>query len=150
MPEHTLVGTWDLVSYTIMNEEGVKIAEPFGPSPRGLLIYTKNGFMSGQLMSTSRPQWRSDLPRKASTEEKAIALDTYLSYCGTYEQQGDRVIHHVVTSLIPNWVGTDQIRLMQLDGNLLTLSVPPILGKGKTRRVQLIWRRTEMPSEDLT
>jgi hypothetical protein len=145
MPEHTLVGTWNLVSYTIMNEEGIKIAEPFGPSPRGLLIYTENGFMSGQLMSASRPLWSSDLPRKASTEEKALAFDTYLSYCGTYEQHGNRVIHHVMTSLIPNWVGTDQIRLMQLDGNLLTLSVPPIPGKGKMRTVQLIWSRLEIP-----
>jgi hypothetical protein len=145
MPGHTLVGTWYLICYTIMNDEGTQIAEPFGPNPRGLLIYTENGFMSGQLMSASRPQWRSDLPRKASTEEKALAFDTYLSYCGTYEQHGDRVIHHVMTSLIPNWVGTDQIRLMQLDGNLLTLSVPPVPDKGKTRTVQLTWRRTETP-----
>jgi Lipocalin-like domain len=149
MPGHTLVGTWNLVSYTVTNEDGVKIAEPFGPSPRGLLIYTDNGFMSGQLMSASRPQWRSDRPRKASTEEKVLAFDTYLSYCGTYEQHGEHVIHHVMTSLIPNWIGTDQIRLIQLEGDLLTLSVPPVLGKGKTRTVQLTWRRLEIPPEDL-
>jgi hypothetical protein len=149
MPRHPLVGTWNLVSYTILNDEGIKIAEPFGPNPRGLLIYTDNGFMSGQLMSASRPQWRSDLPRKASTEEKVLAFDTYLGYCGTYEIQEDRVIHHVTTSFFPNWIGTDLVRVMQLDGNLLTLSVPPVLGKGKTRTIRLTWRRLEMPTEDL-
>ena len=148
MPEHPLVGTWNLVSYTVINEEGVKIGEPFGPSPRGLLIYTENGFMSGHIMSASRAQWRSNLPRKASPEEKVLAFDTYLSYCGTYEQHADHVTHHVMTSLYPNWLGTDQVRVVQLDGNLLTLTAHPATSNGRTRTVQIIWRRLEIPAED--
>jgi hypothetical protein len=148
MPEHPLVGTWNLVSYTVMNEEGVKIAEPFGPSPQGMLIYTENGFMSGHIMSANRAQWRSSLPRKASSEEKVLAFDTYLSYCGTDEQDGDRVTHHVITSLYPNWVGTDQVRMVQLDGNLLTLSAYSAPGNGRTRTVQITWRRFEISTED--
>jgi Lipocalin-like domain len=144
MPEHPLVGTWNLVSYTIINAEGVKLAEPFGPNPQGMLIYTANGFMSGHLMSASRSQWGSDLPHKASPEEKVLAFDTYLGYCGTYEHQGDRVIHHVTTSFFPNWVGTNLIRVVQLDGNLLMLTAPPVTGKGKTRTVQITWRRLEI------
>jgi hypothetical protein len=149
MPGHPLVGTWNLVSYTVTNEAGVKIAEPFGPSPRGLLIYTENGFMSGQLMSANRSQWRSDLPRKASSEEKVLAFDSYLGYCGTYELQGDRVIHHVTTSFFPNWVGTDLVRVMQFDGNLLTLTAHIATSNGRTRTVQITWRRLEISTEAL-
>ena len=143
MPRHILVGTWNLVSYRIINEDGVKTAEPFGPNPRGLLIYTENGLMSGHLMSDSRSQCRNDLPHKASSEEKALAFDTYLGYCGTYELQEGRVIHHVTTSFFPNWIGTDLIRVMQLDENLLTLTAPPVTNKGRTRTVQITWRRLD-------
>jgi hypothetical protein len=142
MPQHPLIGTWNLVSYTITNAEGTKIAEPFGPNPQGMLIYTANGFMSGHLMSANRSQTGSDLPQKASTEEKVLAFDTYIGYCGTYELQEDRVIHHVTTSFFPNWVGTDLIRVMRLDGDLLVLTAPPVTGK-KMRTVQIIWRRFE-------
>ena len=150
MPEHPLVGTWTLHSYTVINAEGTKIAEPFGSNPQGLLIYTPNGFMSGHIMSANRPPWKSDLPHKASSEEKVLAFDTYLGYCGTYELQEDRVIHHVTTSFFPNWVGTDLVRLMQLDGNLLTLTAPLVTSKGRTRTVQITWRRLEVPTQDLT
>ncbi len=148
MPEHPLVGIWILVSYIVLNKEGVKVAEPFGPHPQGMLIYTKDGMMSGHLMSASRSPSRSNVPLRASSEEKIAAFDTYLGYCGTYEHQGDRVIHHVTTSLFPNWVGTDQVRVLQLDGNLLTLTVPPVMGKGKTRTVQITWRRLENSTGD--
>lgn len=144
MPEHPLVGTWRLVSYTIINEEGIKIAEPLGPTPQGLLIYTENGFMSGHLMSANRSLSRSDLPHKASSEEKVLAFDTYIGYCGTYELQENNVIHHVTTSFFPNWVGTDLLRAMQLDRNLLTLTAPPVTSKGRTRTVQIIWHRLEI------
>ncbi len=55
---------------------------------------------------------------------------------------------HVTTSLFPNGVGTDQVRVMQLDGNLLTLTVPPATGKGKTRTVQITGRRLETATEN--
>lgn len=48
MSEHTLVGTWSLVSATLMDGEGMKIAEPYGPNPRGMLIYAEDGSVSVQ------------------------------------------------------------------------------------------------------
>jgi len=141
MPEHPLVGTWNLVSSPIINEEGVKIGELLGPNPRGLLIYTDNGFMSAHLMSASRPQCKSNLLDKASSEEKVLAFNSSISYCGAYEILEDRVIHHVMASFFPNWVGTDLVRVIQLDGDLLTLTAPPITSKGS--KVQAIWRRLD-------
>lgn len=141
MSEHTLVGTWSLVSATLMDGEGMKIAEPYGPNPRGMLIYAEDGSVSVHLMRASRSQCRSDFSFEASPEEKVLAFDTYSGYCGTYTQQGNRVIHHVMASFFPNWVGTDLVRLVKLDGDLLTLIVPPVAQDGEIRMTQLTWRR---------
>ncbi len=72
---------------------------------------------------------------RGSTEEKVHAVDTYVSYCGRYEFQGDVVIHHVELSLFPNWVGVDQERLAELRGNRLTLSTRPMVLGGGSRRL---------------
>ncbi len=37
----TLPGTWKLLSWTVSNGGGDVISEPFGSSPRGLLVYTE-------------------------------------------------------------------------------------------------------------
>lgn len=76
-----------------------------------------------------------------STEEKARAAETYVSYCGRYEFQGDTVTHHVELSLFPNWVGVEQERLVELRGNLLTLSTRPMLLRGIQQTAHLIWER---------
>jgi len=83
-------------------------------------------FVGGDLMS-------------GTPEEEAQAEETYLSYCGRYELQEDKVIHHIELSLFPNWVGADQERLVELRGNRLTLSTHPLLIKGKQQTAHLIW-----------
>ena len=72
-------------------------------------------------------------------EEKAQAAETYVSYCGRYEFRGDTVVHHVEHSLFPNWVGVEQERLIDLEGNRLTLSTRPMLLGGIRRTAHLIW-----------
>jgi hypothetical protein len=72
-------------------------------------------------------------------EEEAQAEETYVSYCGQYDFDGDKVVHHVELSLFPNWVGADQERLVELAGNRLTLSTPPILLRGIQQTAHLIW-----------
>jgi len=107
-----------------------------------MLIYTENGFMSAHTMPASRSLCRSNNELEASSEEKALAFDTYYGYCGTYELQKDRVIHHVMTSFFPNWVNTDLVRVVKLDGDLLTLTiVPSEMVNGELLTEQLTWRR---------
>ena len=61
----------------------------------------------------------------ASTEEKAMAAATFVSYCGRYEIKGEKVIHHVEASLDPNVTGEPVERHMQLAGERLSLTMPP-------------------------
>ena len=97
--------------------------------------------MSVAIMGANRSRFASGDIKGGSTEEKAAAADTYLTYCGRYEVQGDAVIHHIELSLFPNWVGVDQKRYLRLDGNTLLLSTPPILVEGIERAIHLVWER---------
>ncbi len=81
-----------------------------------------------------------DLP-SGSIQEKVHAAETYVSYCGRYEFQGDVVIHHVGISFFPNWVGVDQERLVELTGNQLILSTRPLVLGGRQQTAHLIWER---------
>ncbi|MBL8210025.1 MAG: lipocalin-like domain-containing protein [Bryobacterales bacterium] len=46
-------GTWRLLSYQ-MQEEELPVVHPFGEQATGLLLYTEDGYMSGQLMQPGR------------------------------------------------------------------------------------------------
>jgi Lipocalin-like domain len=47
----------------------------------------------------------------------------------------------VELSLFPNWVGSDQERLVELRGNRLRLSTRPVLLGGVQQTAHLIWER---------
>ncbi len=97
--------------------------------------------MSVAIMRPNRQKFAAEDLLGGSTEEKAQAAATYVSYCGRYEFLGDMVVHHVELSLFPNWVGVEQQRLVELRGNRLTLSTRPILLGGKQHTARLIWER---------
>ena len=99
-----LVGTWRLASFELSSADG-KVHHPFGEDVAGHIIYGEDGYMSVTMSAASRPRCAAKDLRLASMEEKAAATDTYVSYSGRYEIQGDRVLHHVEVSLFPNWVG---------------------------------------------
>jgi hypothetical protein len=50
----------------------------------------------------------------------ARAVEGVVAYAGPYRFHGDRVIHHVVLSLFPYWVGSDQQRRVELAGDRLS------------------------------
>ena len=73
--------------------------------------------------------------------EKAEAFATSLAYAGRYTLSGDKVIHHVEVSTVENWVNTDLVRLIKLQGDRLTLQTTPTSVGGKMQTTELIWER---------
>jgi hypothetical protein len=140
MIPNPLIGTWRLLSWEYRSVDD-QISHPLGRDAVGYIMYNQDGYMSVSIMRPNRLKFAAGDPLGGSTEEKAQAADTYFSYCGQYEFQGDKVIHHVELSLFPNWVGVEQERLVELTGNRLTLSTPPILVGGMRRTGYLIWER---------
>lgn len=136
-----LAGTWRLQSYETVHADG-RVDYPFGEAVVGLLVYTKDGFMNGQVMRCNRTLLPSGYRRKGAIEEALDAFDGYIAYCGRYtvDEAASEVIHHVDASLYPNWVGGEQRRNVRFEGNQLTLSASRVV-RGGTLVHRLVWMR---------
>lgn len=142
-----LEGSWELVSYQVHARKPFKFTRmPLGAKPSGMLIYTRDGHMSVQMQKPSTMRFLGASPHGGFFWEKTRAASHYMAYGGTFavgrlasdEQDAanptwaiEHAVHH---SLYPNWIGTRQIRLCALDGNVLTLR-PNALPKIMVRRV---------------
>jgi hypothetical protein len=135
-----LVGTWRLLSWENRSADGT-ITYPLGRQAVGLIMYTEAGYMSVAVMRGDREPFAAGDLLRASSEEKARAAESYVSYCGRYEFRGDSVVHHVELSLFPNWSGVDQERLVEVRGNRLTLRTRPLLLDGIEQSARLVWER---------
>jgi hypothetical protein len=140
MTANPLIGTWRLVSFTVRDADG-RIAYPFGEDAEGFITYTDDGWMTVQFGAAQRPQLEApDWIAGADVEIAAAARD-YFAYCGAYEVHDDTVVHHVALSLIPNWIGGEQVRRVELNGDTVTLSTPPTSVSGRQQTATLDWQR---------
>jgi hypothetical protein len=132
------VGTWKLVSVETRDENG----ELFRRGRRtGYLLYRGEGYMSVAFMKEDRPVFASGDIRGGTVEEKVAAVEGYISYSGRFEVKGDMVVHHIEVSLFPNWVGVNQERRYEFEGDRLTLSTPLMLLGGRLLSTHVIWER---------
>ncbi|WP_082976701.1 lipocalin-like domain-containing protein [Nocardia sp. 852002-20019_SCH5090214] len=123
-----LVGTWELASYYDIDDADVRSEGPLGPAPRGLLIYTAQGSVSVSMMRTG----------------ETTAANTFMGYAGTWRTAGKAVVHAIRVCSNPAWAGTEQVRQMSLDGDVLTL-IGAAQVDGRTQRRILTWRRSARP-----
>ena len=142
MTEHSFVGAWSLVSYEARTAEG-EVSYPIGRDAIWYIMYTPDGHMSIAIMSANRANYASGDLRGGTVEEKLAAAETYLSYCGRYELNGDEVVHHVEVAFFPNRVATSQVRTFRISGDTLSLSTPPMLIEGKQQTGHLVWQRAK-------
>ena len=115
-----LVGAWTLVSITV-NQGGQKKNEPFGPAPKGSLIFERNGQFSITVTRSDLPKFGSSSRVAGTPEENAAIVQGSIAYFGTYSVgvEDHLVTVHVEGSTFPNWVGTDQKRLFTIIGDEL-------------------------------
>ena len=113
-----LLGTWKLKSHVATTGTAER-STLYGENPTGYLSYSADGRMqvigaaSGRIVSADLTQ----------TDSERLALyDTMFAYAGRYSVEGSKVIHHVDISWNEAWTGTDQIRLFEVDGNILRLT----------------------------
>jgi Lipocalin-like domain len=115
-----LLGTWGLVSFVSFDASGT--SRP-GVYDVGRVVYEASGQMSAHLMNSAN---KSDTA-PATEADRSAAYRRYLGYYGPFmvDELSGIVIHHVIGSSNPSWVGSDQVRYYELsaDGNRLTLSL---------------------------
>lgn len=114
------VGAWRLLSFQSFDENGT--SRP-GNYDVGMLVYEPSGQMSAHLMHSSN---KTDKPLD-NDSARAAAYRRYLGYWGpfTVDENERVVVHRVLGSSNPSWVGSDQVRHFEFapDGQRLTLSV---------------------------
>src|SRR4051794_8093934 len=132
MAENPLVGTWRLVSFEVQDEGG-SVDRPFGPDPVGFITYAADGHMQVQFGRADRPHLGGDW-FVAAEAEVAAAAGGYFAYCGTCEYRDGEVVHRIELSLMPDWIGGEQVRRVALDGDIATLTTPPTPVGGRQQR----------------
>ncbi|MGL5076699.1 MAG: lipocalin-like domain-containing protein [Waterburya sp.] len=143
-----LIGIWKLVSAIAIQSDGTIDSEVYGTHPVGYITYTLDGHMMVMFAKSDRTFLSQDIRSPFSKdiydlpiEEYAQAFLTFNAYAGTYEINGDHVMHHVAIASIPNRVGTKLVRTFTVQGDQLTLTTPQTLSDGVPKVFQLMWER---------
>lgn len=135
--KNKILGTWKLVSYYRLDEDGEKVY-PLGTDPSGFLMYTEDGYMSAQLMKQDRPDYTLEGLHNGTREEMAEAAHGYHAYAGKYEidEEDGSVYHHNEVSLIPNRLGDIQDRQIEFQGDMITIT-------SRTSSTHIVWKKAE-------
>ena len=139
-----LVGTWRLVSCVARDIDSGEESHPMGEHPLGLIMYAPDGFMSAQLSTANRPPFQGNDPQNGTPDEYTEAARGYLAYSGPFhvDERTQLLTQEMQVSLIPNWLGKRQVRLVERDGDLLPLAtVTPMTFRGTRMKATPVWKR---------
>jgi len=139
--KNKLVGTWKLVSVVSKTDKGDVNNAVYGANPKGFITYTAEGRMIVVITEDGRKPLSVNDRVAAPMEERAQAFSTSTAYAGTYTFTGDKVVHHVEVASVPNWVNTDQVRMVKIQGDRVTLATPPLSRGGVMQTFELTWER---------
>ena len=141
-----LIGAWKLVSYVEQPVDGSAGFHPLGEQPKGIIMYTPDGYMSAQLSKPDRPNFASGDWFAGTPEDYIQEASSYIAYSGPFhvDEANKTLTHSMFVSLFPNWTGQSQPRAVRIEGDVLHLgSVSPIQSSGKEVMSRLTWRRAE-------
>ncbi len=138
-----VVGTWQIKSFSIVTLDTNETSRPFGDDLVGYIQYSPGGHM---LVFLAKAKIKSPAgPAYTDAERTEIHRNMFGAYAGTYRVEGNKVIHQVVASWRPDWIGTDQIRYFEIDGKKLTIKTAPVKFSqtGKDIVSTLVFERVE-------
>ena len=121
-----LVGTWDLVSFALLDSQNALVGYPYGQPPAGSLTYTADGRVWALVGRSGPPT--ADFPASW--------------YTGTFRVDTKRklVIHRVAYATTADWVGTDLVRQYSFAGpRRLTLATLPAGDEGAQTHAVVKW-----------
>ena len=144
-----LLGSWQLVRWEIGYGDGRPPTWPYGEQATGLIVYSSDGYMSACIAAGGRTPMSSASVRSAPEAQRLAAFESYFQYAGRYELRGHgaglQVVHRVSHALNPNFVGSEQVRNVELHGDgTLTLSASDTVpGSAVARHHRLLWKRPQ-------
>ena len=139
--DSSILGAWKLISYAREDATTGEASRPWGEKPTGYLMYLPDGHMCAVITSEGRADVAST--DEMFYEKRGQLLSTMAAYAGTYTVQGGKVVHHVEVAWLPSWVGSDQPREINLDGDTLTIRTQSIRNAcdDKDYIYLLVWSR---------
>lgn len=139
-----LCGVWLLERFIDVLGDGT-LTHTLGEAATGYISYSAEGWISVQIMGADREHFDNPDIIGGTQEQQARAATTYFAYAGQYETDDvqQSVTHHLDYCLIPNWVGSRQLRHVEFSENdtLLTLKSDPMIFDGVVHSPELRWRR---------
>jgi hypothetical protein len=134
-----VAGTWALVEHKTTLADGT-VRRAFGPSPKGLFVFSEDGHTTVQIVNPERPAKGLN---DASDDEARALLRTYLAYFGSYDVDPatKKITVHTTSDLNAMNTGVDQVRFYQIDGDLMYLQPPPTKVPGGEQVSRITWRR---------
>ena len=142
MSKEKLIGTWNLKAWEIRLEDG-SVHHPMGDDAKGVLRLDPSGMLIAHLMKPGRPAFADNDILRGTPEEIVPAFQGYIAFWGDFvvDESINQITYTVEGSLFPNWIGHDQIRTWEFDGETLHLKTPPALVGGQTGVNVLVWER---------
>ncbi|MFE8872989.1 lipocalin-like domain-containing protein [Acetobacter persici] len=135
-----IIGVWGLVSYKVEDKVTGKMIDAMGSSPRGRVIFTPDGWVAFNLEGSDRQPPKTDADR-------AHLMQTLVAYIGRYRVEGNQWVTSVQTAWAPEWVGTEQRRTIEINGNYANVITPwrkmPNWDAGKLSRSIIRFKRVE-------
>jgi Lipocalin-like domain len=138
-----LVGTWKLVSAHNVRNDGSRV-DVIGPHPKGVVIYTSDGYFALVNTRSDLPKFASNSPDQGTPEEYKAVVQGSIAYFGTYAvNEAEKVITaHIEGSTFANLIeGPEQKRLItSLTADELRFT-NPATPSGAT--LELVWQRAK-------
>jgi hypothetical protein len=125
---NAILGSWELVTFVARDVGSGDVRHPLGERPRGLILYTEDGFMSAQL---------------APQADAGNEITDYIAYSGPFylDEQASTVRHDMRMATMPELLLQPQLRKVSVEPGLLTLSATSTAEDGTTTHSTLTWRR---------
>ncbi len=127
-----LVGTWHFVIAEVTAPDGRK-SLPFGPTPRGILIFTPEGDFAQIHIAGEVPKIASGNRLAATPEEYAGIMRGTIAQFGTYtvDEANRTFTYRIVSSTFPNWEGVLQTRTIDKLTDDELVNTNPQVGAGR-------------------
>ncbi|UVC11456.1 lipocalin-like domain-containing protein [Rhizobium sp. TH2] len=120
-----LIGVWMIRSFIMHDVETGEQFEPWGERPGGTLVLSDSGRMFAIITADGREPPSTDA-------EQAHAYRNMLSYTGPYRiDPPNELVTTVDIAWHAPWIGTEQRRYCEMQGETLVLTSAPLAMPGK-------------------
>ena len=115
----------------------------WGKEPIGRAMFDAGGRLSLHLIDPDRRNFESGDFLRPSPDELSEAFNGYFGYFGSYsvDTNAQIVTFHVEGAAYPNYMGSDERRFYEFDGDKLILRTPPERAGGADITYIIVWER---------